>query len=73
MQNSKHFNSSDIANNSVLKTPLTSNFPNCLTILCYCPHCIYEVCKYIFHFYFVLFSVHDFCCLKLLVTYIKHY
>ena len=51
----KTFDSSNILNNLILKTPLTSNLPKCLIILCYRPHCNYKVYKHIFFLLFVIF------------------
>ena len=53
----KKLDSSNILNIVILKAPLKSNFPECLTALCYHPHDNYRVYNYIFHT-FLLFSVH---------------
>ena len=53
-QNSEHFDSSDISNNLMLKTPLTCNVPNCSTILYY-PHCNVKFVNIYFFILFVIF------------------
>ena len=56
----KTFDSTEFSNNLILTTPLTSNVCKSSTILCYHPNCNYKVCKYIFHTFCYLLSMHWF-------------